>query len=536
MLTAKAEAVQRLPLPFASPNNQAADKMFADLLRHLDGRPRPAPASPPEEKPRPVKSKRADEPRPPKEKAAADAPAAERKSGTAERERIETAQSGDVTAPAGSGDAPSDRQVGMIAPAPASDSTGSANPPQAATATAGNAAEPPAPVAAVIPVDLPIPAGTAALAPAPAAGMPTPPPAGTTEPVASSSSSATGATPPPTPTVPAVPLETATATATPAGRQSGGESAPPAPATQPDILITDPADALTSAGPAGDGDADVVLRTERSPAPALAQGLGKLGAGAEVAIAAQAIGATMQNAAPGQVRKDGTAAPQGPTAPAQPRQDGNPAAPQAATGTATPAAVVAAAPVVRAAAPGLVPATDGMTGDEAFDPIGSISGPGQRSATAAHAAHASATLRGTAHATPAEQVAVHIQRAVSAGASRITVQLKPAELGSIEIQLDFAPDGRVSASILADRAETLDLLQRDARVLERSLQDAGLKADSGSLSFDLRGGGRQDQGSPQTAARNVPEKTGAEPRLAAASETTRPAATATAEGGVDIRV
>ena len=131
---------------------------------------------------------------------------------------------------------------------------------------------------------------------------------------------------------------------------------------------------------------------------------------------------------------------------------------------------------------------------------------------------------------------MQIQRAVGDGVSRITVQLKPAELGSIEVQLDLAQDGRVSASILADRPETLDLLQRDARILERSLQDAGLKADSGSLSFDLRGGTRQDQGSPQTAGRSIPERSGSEPHLAIASEAARPATTATAEGGVDIRV
>jgi flagellar hook-length control protein FliK len=39
------------------------------------------------------------------------------------------------------------------------------------------------------------------------------------------------------------------------------------------------------------------------------------------------------------------------------------------------------------------------------------------------------------------------------------------------------------------------MLQRDARELERSLQDAGLRADSGSLSFNLRGEQRDANGS-----------------------------------------
>ena len=35
-------------------------------------------------------------------------------------------------------------------------------------------------------------------------------------------------------------------------------------------------------------------------------------------------------------------------------------------------------------------------------------------------------------------------------------------------------------------------MQRDSRGLERALQDAGLKTDSGSLSFNLRGEGQGD--------------------------------------------
>jgi hypothetical protein len=41
--------------------------------------------------------------------------------------------------------------------------------------------------------------------------------------------------------------------------------------------------------------------------------------------------------------------------------------------------------------------------------------------------------------------------------------------------------------IIAERSETLDILQKDVRVLERALQDAGLKTDQNSLSFDLHG-------------------------------------------------
>jgi flagellar hook-length control protein FliK len=89
----------------------------------------------------------------------------------------------------------------------------------------------------------------------------------------------------------------------------------------------------------------------------------------------------------------------------------------------------------------------------------------------------------------ANQVAVQIQKAVGDGNDRISIQLKPAELGKVEVRLDVASDGRVSAVITAHRADTLDLLQRDARILQNALQDAGLQADSNSLSFELKGNG-----------------------------------------------
>lgn len=130
--------------------------------------------------------------------------------------------------------------------------------------------------------------------------------------------------------------------------------------------------------------------------------------------------------------------------------------------------------------------------------------------------------QGRAAASPSdqsEQLAIRIQKAVQSGQDRITLRLHPAELGRIDVQLDFAEDGRLRAAILAERSEALDLLQRDARVLERALQDAGLKTDSGSFSFDLReqathdkallnGGARQQDGNSDETAE---ESDGAEP-------------------------
>ena len=45
------------------------------------------------------------------------------------------------------------------------------------------------------------------------------------------------------------------------------------------------------------------------------------------------------------------------------------------------------------------------------------------------------------------------------------------------------------AHLTVEKAETLDLLQKDAKALEQALKDAGLDADSDTLNFSLKNGG-----------------------------------------------
>ena len=89
----------------------------------------------------------------------------------------------------------------------------------------------------------------------------------------------------------------------------------------------------------------------------------------------------------------------------------------------------------------------------------------------------------------AEQVALQFSRALASGTDHITIRLEPESLGRVDVQVELTKDGRLTAMFIADRPETLDMLQRDARVLERALNDAGLRADSGGLSFNLRSDG-----------------------------------------------
>ncbi len=92
-----------------------------------------------------------------------------------------------------------------------------------------------------------------------------------------------------------------------------------------------------------------------------------------------------------------------------------------------------------------------------------------------------------------DQVAVHIKKNVADEVDQFTINLHPAELGRIDIKLDIGADGRVSAMVAVEKAQTLELLQRDSKGLERALQDAGLQTDSNSLNFSLRGEGNQSQ-------------------------------------------
>ena len=84
------------------------------------------------------------------------------------------------------------------------------------------------------------------------------------------------------------------------------------------------------------------------------------------------------------------------------------------------------------------------------------------------------------------QIGLQIAKAAPARIERVLVQLEPASLGRVEVRLEFYRDNQVSAVIAADRPDTLDALQRDARVLERGLHQAGLRLDSDGLTFSLK--------------------------------------------------
>lgn len=83
-------------------------------------------------------------------------------------------------------------------------------------------------------------------------------------------------------------------------------------------------------------------------------------------------------------------------------------------------------------------------------------------------------------------LAYEFVRQVSAGNTRFEIRLDPAEMGKIDVKIDIDKTGAMHARLSVEKAETLDLLQRDARSLERALTQAGLEGTKPNLEFSLK--------------------------------------------------
>jgi flagellar hook-length control protein FliK len=132
---------------------------------------------------------------------------------------------------------------------------------------------------------------------------------------------------------------------------------------------------------------------------------------------------------------------------------------------------------------------------------------------------ADAAKAGADTPTPADQISIRLVHAVAEGKRAIQMHLHPAELGSIDVKMQWQGD-KLTAQFTVDRPETLQLLQREVPALERSLGQAGVNVDSGSLSFSLRqqqGNGKSGgEGFDQAAANAGPGDGG---ELAAGEDT-----------------
>ncbi|MCS6853820.1 MAG: flagellar hook-length control protein FliK [Elioraea sp.] len=108
------------------------------------------------------------------------------------------------------------------------------------------------------------------------------------------------------------------------------------------------------------------------------------------------------------------------------------------------------------------------------------------------------------------------------GPTRLTLSLAPEELGRIEVAVERVGEGRLAITIVAERAETLHLLQRDSALLDRALTHVGLGSEGRSLAFAFGNPGSGTHGGREG------DRGPARPGLAPAAPDTRPRAVATA--------
>ncbi|MHB2165857.1 flagellar hook-length control protein FliK [Alsobacter sp. R-9] len=158
--------------------------------------------------------------------------------------------------------------------------------------------------------------------------------------------------------------------------------------------------------------------------------------------------------------------------------------------------------------------------------------------TAAQAA-APAAPQAQTPPTPVSMLPIEIGLRAMEGQQRFEIRLSPENLGRVDVRLDIADDGGVKAHIVVDRVDTLNLLQRDARTLERAFEQAGLRTGDGALQFSL---GNQGQGAQSQDGERRPTFAGPDRTVTAdADAATREIAASLrayglSAGGLDIRI
>ena len=101
-----------------------------------------------------------------------------------------------------------------------------------------------------------------------------------------------------------------------------------------------------------------------------------------------------------------------------------------------------------------------------------------------------------------DQVKVNITKSAVKGVDKVEIQLKPEDLGHIEVKMQIGKDGKLQAHIIASRPETAEMLQKDIASLQKAFNEAGFQTDEGSLSFSFRNEGQSNQEQERNNLRN----------------------------------
>jgi len=191
------------------------------------------------------------------------------------------------------------------------------------------------------------------------------------------------------------------------------------------------------------------------------------------------------------VPRDATPVPAPPSAPS--------ATPAALAAAAAPETVPAAGPAASAGMDAADPQAAGRAANLSADVAAPAPGPPAAvapagivpvapSPAAALAELAPPPLRmGLSRADPPGQVAATVAVLVQRGegAHRLTLRLDPVELGRIEIVVNRHREGPAEVMLTVERPETLLRLVRDQEQLARALDQAGLRAEGRTVSFQL---------------------------------------------------
>lgn len=238
-------------------------------------------------------------------------------------------------------------------------------------------------------------------------------------------------------------------------------------------------------------DAGRGARGAGEPAAPAASGQGGGGA---ISGAAASSGGAQANAG-GQGNGQGNGQASGQNAAAQP--------PQQVAGSERPGMAGATTQdsftTLLARAQGETISADPMTAGTPRPGEGAVATPGTSATPGTQAAAAAAQAAAPSVPRPpmpvSNQVAIQLHNAAKDDVRRVTIHLRPEAMGKVEVSMEVDQAGRLQAVISAEKAEALDWLRRDAHHLERALQDAGMKMDQQSLSFNLRGDGQSGEGS-----------------------------------------
>jgi hypothetical protein len=91
------------------------------------------------------------------------------------------------------------------------------------------------------------------------------------------------------------------------------------------------------------------------------------------------------------------------------------------------------------------------------------------------------------------QIKDQLKQSLQKGETHLKIQLKPHEMGKVDIKLDISRDGLVSALFKAENRETLETLTRHAVDFQNIFKDAGLQADSQGMNFSMSREDHPDQ-------------------------------------------